>query len=100
MELTGKYFGQVLTQWYYYLGQEINGRWQGKVADRLVVGHGKFVSKKQFLTFLEGEHNNCEQKASHPVHGIPDVHLYVNVLASLELTTPVFAMQVRKNEAR
>ena len=53
---TSQYFDQVLTQGDYYLGQEINGRWQGKGADLLGVGHGSTVTKEQFDALLQGKH--------------------------------------------
>lgn len=53
---TSQYFDQVLTQGDYYLGQEINGRWQGKGADLLGVGHGNDVTKAQFDALLQGRH--------------------------------------------
>ena len=53
---TSQYFDQVLTQGDYYLGQEINGRWQGKGADLLGVGTGNDVTKAQFDALLQGKH--------------------------------------------
>ena len=53
---TSQYFDQVLTQGDYYLGQEINGRWQGRGADILGVGHGTDVTKEQFNALLSGKH--------------------------------------------
>ena len=53
---TSQYFDQVLTQGDYYLGQEINGRWQGKGAELLGIRHGSDVTKKQFDALLRGKH--------------------------------------------
>ncbi|EMI24080.1 MobF family relaxase [Rhodopirellula europaea] len=53
---TSRYFDEVLTQGDYYLGQEINGRWQGKGAALLGVGHGSDVTKDQFDALLQGKH--------------------------------------------
>lgn len=56
VESTSQYFDQVLTQGDYYLGQEINGRWQGQGADLLGVKQGTDVTKEQFDALLRGKH--------------------------------------------
>ncbi|WP_430450704.1 MobF family relaxase [Rhodopirellula europaea] len=53
---TQQYFDTVLTQGDYYLGQEINGTWQGLGTDELGLKRGADVAKKQFNALLRGEH--------------------------------------------
>lgn len=53
---TQQYFDTVLTQGDYYLGQEINGTWQGLGTDELDLKRGADVTKKQFNALLRGEH--------------------------------------------
>ncbi len=53
---TQHYFEQVLTQGDYYLGQEVAGRWHGKGADQLGLGHGSEVTPEQFNNLLRGYH--------------------------------------------
>ncbi|WP_436717749.1 MobF family relaxase [Roseiconus lacunae] len=59
---TRQYFNNVLTVGDYYLGQEVNGHWQGKGADTLGLGAGTDVTKTQFDALLTGQH---------PINGEP-----------------------------
>ncbi|MEO1525500.1 MAG: MobF family relaxase [Planctomycetota bacterium] len=81
------YFDEVLTKGDYYLGQEVGGKWRGKGAELLGLGHEPEVTREQFGYLLDGKHPTTGEKLTqrHRKDRRPGMDLTFSVPKSVSL---------------